>query len=182
MTGSPGTPGAAGSVNLAGGTLLIDAESALALNTPYTVMSYGAGHLYGLFGQVKSEGALGSHTGNSTSVNLGNGDTLDVFYNEASGTVQVEMVTTPSATTYEWHVGSGTWNASSAADWSPPGNGTTPSSTSNVVIGTGGSGTVTLEQDRDDRRVCRSPPVTHFPAAAIRLRRTRMSRSRRAAR
>ena len=148
VTGSPGTPGAAGSVNLAGGTLLIDAESALALNTPYTVMSYGAGHLYGLFGQVKSEGALGSHTGNSTSVNLGNGDTLDVFYNEASGTVQVEMVTTPSATTYEWHVGSGTWNASSAADWSPPGNGTTPSSTSNVVIGTGGSGTVTLEQDQ----------------------------------
>ena len=91
-------------------------------------MSFGADHLYGLFGQVKSEGALGSHTGNSTSVNLGNGDTLDVLYNEASGTVQVEMVTTPSDTTYEWHVGSGTWNASSAADWSPPGNGTTPSS------------------------------------------------------
>ena len=42
VTGSPGTPGAAGSVNLAGGTLLIDAESSLALDTPYTVMTFGA--------------------------------------------------------------------------------------------------------------------------------------------
>ena len=39
VTGTPGTPGAPGSVNLSGGTLLIDAESSLALNTPYTVMT-----------------------------------------------------------------------------------------------------------------------------------------------
>ena len=40
VTGSPGTPGSPGSVNLAGGTLLIDAETSLALSTPYTVMSF----------------------------------------------------------------------------------------------------------------------------------------------
>ena len=71
-----------------------------------------------------------------------------MLYNEASGDIQVELVTTPASTTYTWDVGSGTWNASSAADWNPPGNGTTPSATSNVTIGTGGGGTVTLAQDQ----------------------------------
>ena len=148
VTGTPGTPGAPGSVNLSGGTLLIDAESSLALNTPYTVMTFGANDLYGQFAQVETEGTLGSHTGNGNSVNLGNGDTLEVLYNEASGDIQVEVVATPASTTYTWDVGSGTWNASSGADWNPPGNGTTPSATSNVTIGTGGGGTVTLAQDQ----------------------------------
>ena len=71
-----------------------------------------------------------------------------MLYNEAAGAVQVELVATPSSTTYTWDVGSGTWNASSSADWNPPGNGTTPSATSNVTIGTGGGGTVTLAQDQ----------------------------------
>ena len=70
-----------------------------------------------------------------------------MLYNEASGTIQVELVATPTRTTYDWDTGSGTWNASSAADWNPPGNGTTPSSTSSVTIGTGKGGTVTLAQD-----------------------------------
>ncbi len=121
VTGTPGTPGAKGSVNLSGGTLLIDAESSLALNTPYTVMTFGKNHLYGQFGEVETEGSLGSHTGNGDSVNLGNGDTLEVLYNEASGDIQVEKVATPASTTYTWDVGSGTWNASSGADWNPAG-------------------------------------------------------------
>ena len=148
VTGTPGTPGAPGSVNLSGGTLLIDAQSSLALNTPYTVMTFGSNDLYGQFAQVETEGSLGSHTGNGNSVNLGNGDTLEVLYNEASGDIQVEVVSTPASTTYTWDVGSGTWNASSGGDWNPPGNGTTPSATSNVTIGTGGGGTVTLAQDQ----------------------------------
>ena len=56
VTGSPGTPGAAGSVNLAGGTLLIDAIASLALDTPYTVMAFGADHLYGEFSQCQDRG------------------------------------------------------------------------------------------------------------------------------
>jgi hypothetical protein len=115
VTGGPGTPGASGSVNLAGGTLKINAISALALNTPYTVMTFGANHLYGEFSKVETEGALGKFSGNSTSVNVGNGDTLDVLYNGSSGTIQVELVATPFKTTmYDWHVGS-EWNASSTA-------------------------------------------------------------------
>ena len=148
VTGSPGTPGAPGSVNLAGGTLLIDGESSLAVDTPYTVMTFGPNHLYGEFGQVETEGTLGSFIGNSTGVNVGNDETLEVLYNEASGTIQVELVETPTKTTYDWDIGSGTWNASSAADWNPPSNGTTPSSNSNVTIGTGRGGTVTLAQDQ----------------------------------
>jgi hypothetical protein len=147
VKGSLGTPGAAGSVNLAGGTLLIDAISTLVPDTRYTVMSFGANHLYGEFGQVETEGQLGNFSGNRTSVNLGNGNSLDVLYNEASGTVQVELVATPKAT-YNWDTGSGTWDAKSAGDWNPPGNGTTPSSNSNVTIGTGSGGTVTLAQDQ----------------------------------
>jgi hypothetical protein len=148
VTGSPGTPGAPGSVNLSGGTLLIEGESSLAVDTPYTVMSFGPNHLYGEFKQVETEGSLGSFTGNRTSVNVGNNETLEVLYNEASGTVQVELVATPSKTTYQWNIGSGTWNTSSAKDWNPPGNGTTPSANSNVTIGTGSGGTVTLAQDQ----------------------------------
>ena len=45
-------------------------------------MTFGADHLYGEFGQVETEGTYGNNTGNSTSVNLGNGDTLEVLYNE----------------------------------------------------------------------------------------------------
>jgi hypothetical protein len=148
VTGTPGTPSTAGSVNLEGGTLLIDAQTSLALNTPYTVMTFGAGDLYGEFAQVETEGSLGSFTGNGDSVTVGNGDTLEVLYNEAAGDIQVELVKTRSSTTYDWDIGSGTWNASSGADWNPPNNGTTPSQTSNVEIGTGGGGTVTLAADQ----------------------------------
>ncbi len=128
--------------------MLIEGENSLAVDTPYTVMSFGANHLYGEFSQVETEGSLGNFIGNSTSVNVGNNETLEVLYNEASGTVQVELVATPSKTTYDWDIGSGTWNASSAGDWNPPGNKTTPSSNSNVTIGTGSGGTVTLAQDQ----------------------------------
>jgi hypothetical protein len=148
VTGTSGTPGAAGSANLNGGTLLIDAQTSLALNTPYTVMTFGAGDLYGEFAQVETEGSLGSFTGNGDSVTVGNGKTLEVLYNEAAGDIQVELVTTPSNTTYDWDIGAGTWNASSGADWNPPNNGTVPSQTSNVDIGTGGGGTVTLAADQ----------------------------------
>ena len=84
-------------------------------------MTFGADHLYGQFGEVETEGALGSHTGDSNSVNLGDGDTLEVLYNEAAGEVQVELVTTPASTTYTWDVGSGTWNASSGSRLEPAG-------------------------------------------------------------
>jgi hypothetical protein len=119
VKGSPGTPGAAGSVNLAGGTLLIDAISTLAADTPYTVMTFGPHHLYGEFAQVETEGALGNFIGNRTNVNLGNGNSLDVLYNEAAGTIQVELVATPTHVTYDWDTGSGTWNGLSGGDCAP---------------------------------------------------------------
>jgi hypothetical protein len=147
VSGTPGTPGTPGSVNLSGGTLLINAESGLALNTPYTVMTFAANDLYGQFAQIETEGTLGSHTGSGNSVNLGNGDTLEALYNEAAGDIQVELVSTPANTAYTWDVGSGTWNASSGGDWNPPGDGTTPSNTSDVMIA-GSGGTVTLAQDQ----------------------------------
>ncbi len=87
----------AGSVHLSGGTLLVDATSALTLNTPYTVATFTAGDLAGKFAHLQTEGSLGNHTGNGNSVNLGNGDTLKVLYNNAAGAIQVEEVATPAA-------------------------------------------------------------------------------------
>ena len=63
------------------------------------------------------------------------------------GTV-FEVTDTGFVTTYSWDAGSGTWNASSAADWNPPNNGTVPSSNSYVTIGTGAGGTVSLGLDQ----------------------------------
>jgi hypothetical protein len=51
-------------------------------------------------------------------------------------------------TSYDWDVGTGTWDGSSGADWNPPGDGTVPNSSSDVTVGTGGGGTVTLGQDQ----------------------------------
>ena len=51
-------------------------------------------------------------------------------------------------TTYAWNVGTGTWDGSSGADWNPPGDATVPNSSSDVTVGTGGGGTVTLGQDQ----------------------------------
>jgi hypothetical protein len=51
-------------------------------------------------------------------------------------------------TSYAWDVGTGTWDGSSGADWNPPGDGSVPSSGSDVTVGTGGGGTVTLGQDQ----------------------------------
>ncbi|HTV31933.1 MAG TPA: hypothetical protein VME69_02365, partial [Methylocella sp.] len=148
VTGGPAKPGTPGSINLSGGTLLINGQSTLALDTPYTMLTFAGNALYGQFAKVETEGTLGTNTGNSTSVNLGKGDTLDVIYDESAGQVQVELVKTPAATAYSWDVGSGTWNASSAADWNPPKNGTVPRSNSNVTIGTGAGGTVSLGLDQ----------------------------------
>ena len=147
------------------------------MDTPYTVMTFGANHLYGEFGQVETEGQLGSFIGNSTSVNLGNGETLDVLYNEASGTIQVELVATPSKATYDWDIGSGTWNASSAGDWNPPGNGTMPELQFQRDDWHGQRRNRDVGPRPDDQQSDDHNPVTRFPAPPIRSRPTGMSRS-----
>ena len=180
VTGSPGTPGAAGSVNLAGGTLLIDAISSLALGTPYTVMTFGAHHLYGEFGQVETEGAHGNLTGNSTSVNLGNGDTLDVLYNEASGTIQVELVATPTRTTYEWDTGSGTWKFE-CSGLEPAGQRHDAELQFQCDDWHGQRRNRDAGARPDDQQLSITK-ATHFPAPPIRSPPTRVFRSRRAPR
>src|ERR1700756_1749911 len=58
------------------------------------------------------------------------------------------IVSNVSGAAYDWDAGSGAWNADSGADWNPPGNGTVPSATSDVTIGTGPGGTVALAQNQ----------------------------------
>ncbi|MBV9860284.1 MAG: hypothetical protein JO038_09310, partial [Alphaproteobacteria bacterium] len=147
VTGGPGSPETAGSVNLQGGTLEVNLESSnLTVGTPYTVMTFGGGRLYGIFGTVATEGSLGTNSGSGTSVALtsGNyaGDTLQVLYNDAAGTIQVEIVSPAAANAYTWIAGPGNWDT--AADWSPTG---VPGPNSAVTIGAGSGGTVTLSHD-----------------------------------
>ena len=123
-----------GSVNLSGGTLVINAHISLALDQLYTVMTFTPGSLSGEFSQVQTEGLLGNYTGNATSVNLGNGNILEVLYNNAAGTIQIEEVPLSWASPV-----SGNWNT--ASNWSPA---TVPVATSQVEIGASGTYTVTV--------------------------------------
>ena len=130
-----------GGVALNGGTLAINSTAALALDTPYTVATFAPGQLSGSFATLQD----GSATGSGTSVDLGDGTTLEAISNNNAGTIQVELVSTPAATGYTWDGGSGSWDTGS--DWTPPGDGTTPGVTSDVVIGATADGDVTLNHN-----------------------------------
>jgi hypothetical protein len=76
--------------------------------------------------------------------------TADSFVvSSANGGVDSDIsVSVVPVSIYKWDVGSGTWNASSGADWNPPGDGSVPNSNSAVTIGIGAGGTVALPQDQ----------------------------------
>ncbi len=130
-------------MNLTGGTLSINGS--LAVGVPVTVMTFGDGDLVGQFAVVQD----GTAIGNGTFVNLGDGTTVEVFYNNDSGNIQVERVNTASlATTYTWTDATANWNTPS--DWN---GGQVPNSTANVVIGSTTSGNVTLNGSSGDTTV-----------------------------
>ena len=131
-----------GPVQLQGGTLQANAINGLtfAPGKTYTVMTYQPGAMSGLFQAVQSGGATPST--HPTYLNLGNGTTLDVNYNEYSGNIQLATVATPSTTVENWTGGAGTW--SGAAGWS---SGAGPLSYSDVTLGGPTGSTVVLNQD-----------------------------------
>jgi fibronectin-binding autotransporter adhesin len=132
-----------GFVNLSGGTLSV--SSTPAVGTVLTVMTFGPGHLAGQFAAVKD----GASIGDGSFVNLGDGTSIEVFYNEDGGNIQIERVNNASlATTYTWIDGTANW--STAADWS---GAQAPNSTGNVVIGNTSTGNVTLNGSTGDATV-----------------------------
>ena len=132
-----------GFVNLSGGTLSVSATPAV--GTLLTVMTFNPGHLAGQFAAVQD----GSSIGDGSFVNLGDGTSLEVFYNEDSGNIQIERVENSSlATSYTWIDGTANWSV--AADWS---GGVVPNSTANVVIGNTSNGNVTLNGSSGDTTV-----------------------------
>jgi hypothetical protein len=111
-------------VNLTGGTLLV--SSTPAVGDLLTVMTFGAGSLIGQFAHVQD----GASIGDGSNVNLGDGTTLEVFYNNNSGNIQIERVNNSSlASGYNWIDATGNW--STAADWS--GGRTQPRTSSSAI-------------------------------------------------
>jgi fibronectin-binding autotransporter adhesin len=130
-------------VNLSGGTLLV--SSTPQVGVVMTVMTFQAGTLIGQFAHVQD----GSAIGDGSNVNLGDGTTLEVFYNNDYGTIQIERVlNTTLATTYEWTDGTANW--STASDWS---GGVVPDPTADVIIGSTTTGNVTLNNASGDTTV-----------------------------
>ena len=85
-------------------------RSALAAGTTLTIITFTPGELSGMFrGDFQLE--------HGTYINLGNGLTAGLLYNDSLGTVQYEFVATPSTTADTWTAGAtGPW--ATAADWS----------------------------------------------------------------
>jgi hypothetical protein len=120
-------------------------SSTPAIGDLLTVMTFGAGSLIGQFAHVQD----GTSIGDGSNVNLGDGTTLEVFYNNDSGTIQIERVNNSTlASTYNWIDATGNW--STATDWS---GGQVPNSTANVVIGNTSTGNVTLNGSSGDQTV-----------------------------
>jgi hypothetical protein len=122
-----------GFVNLSGGTLSV--SSTPSVGSLLTVMTFGAGDLVGQFAAVQDATSVGG----GSFVNLGDGTSIEVFYNNAAGNIQIDRVNNASlATSYNWIDGTANWSA--ATDWS---GGQVPNPTANVVIGNTATGNVT---------------------------------------
>jgi hypothetical protein len=81
-----------GYVNLNGGTLAV--SSTPAVGSLLTAMTFGAGDLVGQFAAVQD----GSAIGNGSNVTLGDGTSLEVFYNNDGGNIEIERVNNASVT------------------------------------------------------------------------------------
>ena len=108
-------------------------------------MTFGAGHLVGQFAAIQD----GASIGGGSFVDLGDGTSLEVFYNNGAGNIQIERVNNASlAASYKWTDATGNWNT--AANWS---GGQVPNPTANVVIGNTATGNVTLNGLSGDQTV-----------------------------
>ena len=144
-SGSPATNtlvAVTGSLALDGGTLQANAVNGLtfAPGQSATVATFTPGAMSGMFQYLQN--GTGTASTHPTYLDLGNGTTLDANYNVNSGNVELTTVATPTTTAESWNGGAGTW--STGADWS---SAAAPLSYSDVTIGAGGGGTVTLNQD-----------------------------------
>jgi hypothetical protein len=136
--GHYGTLGTTGALTLQGGALGLDLEGfSLAAGETITLLSFKAGQLNGIFNTLSISGA----NGDGTTVNLSGGLTAGLLYNDAAGTVQLEVVATPSTTADTWTAGTGTWGTSGS--WSAG----VPTFYSSVTIGSTATAAVTLTTD-----------------------------------
>ena len=143
---------ASGAVNLTGGTLEADVSGFnLAAGETFTALSFTPGDLTGAFKTLIS----GQHAADGTSVDLGNGLTLGAVYSNAAGTVQLQVVATPT-TTVDNGKGGAPAVSRTAADWDAG----VPLFYSDVVIGNTASGAVTVLVRRDHRQTSSSCPAT----------------------
>ena len=135
-TGRFATLASSGALTIQGGTLHIDDQLGLAAGETFTIATAAAGGLSGVFQRLQDGGT----TGDGTVVAVG-GLLVGLVYNDAAGTLQLEVVTAPSTTTDNFVASSGSFGV--ASNWD---NGV-PTFYSTVVIGASIPSAVTLSQD-----------------------------------
>ena len=123
-----------GSANLQGGTLQIDVTNfTLDAGQTYDLVTFASGQLTGTFGSIRS----GAFSANGSSLNVANGLTLHVIYDNPGGRIQLQVVNSPVVD--HWTDGTGNWTE--LAKWDAG----VPTANSDVVIGTTANGNVFLD-------------------------------------
>ncbi len=95
-----------------------------ALGDSFTLMTFAPGGLTGTFGSTED----GHFVGDGNSVNIGNGLSLSIIYDDAAGTITADVVSATSADS--WTGANANWT--STGDWS---TGAVPGSSDDAVLG-----------------------------------------------
>lgn len=136
---------ATGKVSLAG-TLSVNALNGFTFvqGNSFDLFNFPAGDLTGAFATLQ----YGTASSASGTLSLGNGLELQLAYNNANGSVLLNVVASTAANVDNWINATDNWNNSAnyATDWS---TGALPTTSQGVTVGTGTGGTVTYNDAND---------------------------------
>ncbi len=135
-----------GSLNIGGNATL---GGMLDITTPYGY-AFAAGQTYDIINITSTTGKVnGAFSGleyngqvaSGPVLNIGGGLALNLIYNGNDVVLSVGSYT-PAGSANIWNSGSGTWSAGNTSSWT---GGAIPTAASDVIIGNGAGGTVTLD-------------------------------------
>jgi hypothetical protein len=129
-----------GQLNFRYGTnFILDSSVSLSAGTVLTLVTFAPGKLLGMFGSFQGG------DGSGTFINVGNNLTEGILFNDSLGTVQFEVVATPTSYTNTWTAGTtGSWNT--PADWTDgDANHVTPTFYTDATVGANANTTLNVD-------------------------------------